>query len=141
MAHPSKRMTEADTLAAHSPLLSFLPHYFFCSDHLFLSESRRSNCSTRKGGWHLAHWKILVVGHLVLDADTLILFCTGAATNPPLPVTTTPPPPPPVKEPTKGNGMMGWIVAGIMVGVLLAGAVGSIMVYRFVLKQAEPCTG
>lgn len=72
---------------------------------------------------------------------TTDLHLAGAATNPPLPVTTTPPPPPPVKEPTKGNGMMGWIVAGIMVGVLLAGAVGSIMVYRFVLKQAEPCTG
>lgn len=48
---------------------------------------------------------------------------------------------PPKKQPTKVPGMLGWIVAGVVVGVLFAGVVGAIMVYRFVLKKTEPCTG
>nr|XP_034976894.1 carcinoembryonic antigen-related cell adhesion molecule 19 isoform X2 [Zootoca vivipara] len=61
--------------------------------------------------------------------------------------TTTPPPTtptteaPPVKELTKPSLMLGWIVAGVVVGILLAGAVGAVLVYRFVLQKADPGTG
>uniref|UniRef100_A0A8D0BFR2 Immunoglobulin domain-containing protein n=1 Tax=Salvator merianae TaxID=96440 RepID=A0A8D0BFR2_SALMN len=44
-------------------------------------------------------------------------------------------------EPPKGPLVLGWIVAGIVVGVLLAGAVGVALVYRFVLHKADPGTG
>ncbi|XP_061452658.1 carcinoembryonic antigen-related cell adhesion molecule 19 [Rhineura floridana] len=48
---------------------------------------------------------------------------------------------PPMKEPTKPSLMLGWIVAGVVVGILLAAAVGAVMVYRFVLRKADPGTG
>ncbi|XP_070620955.1 cell adhesion molecule CEACAM19-like [Erythrolamprus reginae] len=48
---------------------------------------------------------------------------------------------PPIKEVPKEPSKMGWIVAGVLVGVLLCGAVGAIMVYRFVLRKSEPSTG
>ncbi|XP_013920347.1 PREDICTED: carcinoembryonic antigen-related cell adhesion molecule 19 [Thamnophis sirtalis] len=41
------------------------------------------------------------------------------------------------KEPSK----LGWIVAGVLVGVLLCGALVAIMVYRFVLQKSEHSTG
>ncbi|XP_066494204.1 carcinoembryonic antigen-related cell adhesion molecule 19-like [Tiliqua scincoides] len=67
------------------------------------------------------------------------LHLEESGTNPPLNATTSPAPA--IEKPTKASGMLGWIVAGVMVGILLAGAGGAIMIYRFVLKKAEPCTG
>ncbi|KAK9394396.1 carcinoembryonic antigen-related cell adhesion molecule 19 [Crotalus adamanteus] len=48
---------------------------------------------------------------------------------------------PPNKEVPKGPSQLGWIVAGVLVGILLCGAVGAAMVYRFVLRKSEPSTG
>ncbi|KAJ6663889.1 hypothetical protein lerEdw1_009970, partial [Lerista edwardsae] len=70
---------------------------------------------------------------------TTDLQLAASVTSPPPVIPTLPQPP--KKELTKVPGMLGWIVAGIMVGVLFAGVVGAIMVYRFVLKKTEPCTG
>ncbi|KAG8143513.1 hypothetical protein E2320_000727 [Naja naja] len=47
----------------------------------------------------------------------------------------------PVKEVPKEPSKLGWIVAGVLVGVLLCGALIAIMVYRFVLRKSEPSTG
>ncbi|XP_044291237.1 carcinoembryonic antigen-related cell adhesion molecule 19 [Varanus komodoensis] len=61
--------------------------------------------------------------------------------------TTSPPPTtastetPGFKEPAKVPSRMGWIVAAVVVGILLAGALGATLVYRFVLHKAEPGTG
>ncbi|XP_062996529.1 carcinoembryonic antigen-related cell adhesion molecule 19 isoform X2 [Elgaria multicarinata webbii] len=48
---------------------------------------------------------------------------------------------PSIKEPTKVPLMLGWIVAGVVVGVLLSGALGAVLVYRFVLYKAQSDTG
>ncbi|XP_058052085.1 carcinoembryonic antigen-related cell adhesion molecule 19 isoform X2 [Ahaetulla prasina] len=47
----------------------------------------------------------------------------------------------PIKEVPKEPSKLGWIVAGVLVGVLLCGALGAIMIYRFVLRKSEPSTG
>ncbi|XP_060549823.1 carcinoembryonic antigen-related cell adhesion molecule 19-like [Pantherophis guttatus] len=47
----------------------------------------------------------------------------------------------PIKEVPKEPSKLGWIVAGVLVGVLLCGALGAIMIYRFVLRKSEPGTG
>ncbi|XP_042294759.1 carcinoembryonic antigen-related cell adhesion molecule 19 isoform X2 [Sceloporus undulatus] len=71
---------------------------------------------------------------------TFELNLAGPVTHPP-PTTTSTPQTPSIKEPTRPPSMLGWIVAGVMVGVLLAGAVGATLVYRFVLYKMEPSTG
>nr|XP_056703749.1 carcinoembryonic antigen-related cell adhesion molecule 19-like [Euleptes europaea] len=64
-----------------------------------------------------------------------VLQLAGSATDAP------PTTPPLTTLPAKVPSMLGWIVAGVLVGILLAGALGAILVYRFVLQKAEPGTG
>ncbi|XP_054854787.1 carcinoembryonic antigen-related cell adhesion molecule 19-like [Eublepharis macularius] len=66
---------------------------------------------------------------------TTVLQLAASATD-------APPTTPPVTTlPAKVPSTLGWIVAGVLVGILLAGALGAILVYRFVLQKAEPGTG
>ncbi|KAL8219727.1 UNVERIFIED_CONTAM: hypothetical protein K2H54_031952, partial [Gekko kuhli] len=66
---------------------------------------------------------------------TTVLQLASSATDAP------PTTPPLTTMPAKTPSMLGWIVAGVLVGILLAGALGAILVYRFVLQKAEPGTG
>ncbi|XP_015273804.1 PREDICTED: carcinoembryonic antigen-related cell adhesion molecule 19-like [Gekko japonicus] len=66
---------------------------------------------------------------------TTVLQLASSATDAP------PTTPPLTTLPAKTPSMLGWIVAGVLVGILLAGALGATLVYRFVLQKAEPGTG
>ncbi|XP_077192777.1 cell adhesion molecule CEACAM19 [Paroedura picta] len=66
---------------------------------------------------------------------TTVLQLASSATD------ASPTSPPLTTLPAKAPSMLGWIVAGVLVGILLAGALGAILVYRFVLLKAEPGTG
>nr|XP_020668175.1 carcinoembryonic antigen-related cell adhesion molecule 19 [Pogona vitticeps] len=69
----------------------------------------------------------------------LELQVAGSATTPRPTTPTTQMPS--VKEQPRAPLMLGWIVAGVVVGILLAGALGAILVYRFVLYKTEPGPG
>ncbi|KAJ7303985.1 hypothetical protein JRQ81_011501 [Phrynocephalus forsythii] len=72
------------------------------------------------------------------------LLITGVrpsfATSPPRPTGPTTEMPP-IRGKPHPPLMLGWIVAGVVVGILLSGAVGAILVYRFLLNKEDPGTG
>ncbi|XP_067329647.1 carcinoembryonic antigen-related cell adhesion molecule 19-like [Anolis sagrei] len=84
---------------------------------------------------------LLLLRPKVTLKGTFELHLASPTTHPPSTATTSTPQTPAVKEPTKPPLMLGWIVAGVVVGILLAGAVGATLVYRFVLYKNEPSTG
>ncbi|XP_063168684.1 carcinoembryonic antigen-related cell adhesion molecule 19 [Candoia aspera] len=69
----------------------------------------------------------------ILNASTELQLATP-------PPTTAATATPPSKDPPKVPSTLGWIVAGVLVGILLCGALGAVMVYRFVLQKSEPGT-
>ncbi|XP_026537187.1 carcinoembryonic antigen-related cell adhesion molecule 19 [Notechis scutatus] len=81
--------------------------------------------------------KEILNGSIDLRLATPPLTTATTATT----VTTTRKGTSPVKEVPKEPSKLGWIVAGVLVGVLLCGALIAVMVYRFVLRKSEPSTG
>ncbi|XP_062818554.1 carcinoembryonic antigen-related cell adhesion molecule 19-like [Anolis carolinensis] len=84
---------------------------------------------------------LLLLRPRVTLRGTFELRLASPTTSLPSPPTTSTSQTPSVKEPTKPPLMLGWIVAGVVVAILLAGAVGATLVYRFVLYKNEPSTG
>ncbi|XP_025025597.1 carcinoembryonic antigen-related cell adhesion molecule 19 isoform X2 [Python bivittatus] len=76
----------------------------------------------------------------ILNASTDLQLATPSLTTATTATTATIATPP-IKELPPRPSMVGWIVAGVLVGILLCGALGAVMVYRFVLQKSEPGTG